>query len=356
MAQQGNIFESHGSWYLRWWEKVKQEDGSLKWEHPCHRLASKEDYPKKSEVKPLAEEFMKRVNRTAKSPNAGISIVDFFEDVYLPAMSGRLAESTVKGYTDSWRCHIKSRVKGRVRDFRTVDGENLMSEIEAANKTKTDDLAHGTYKHIKVTLSAMFTFAKRKGIYDGVNPMTGVTVPKGKKHGRRRPAYTLQEIEKHIELFSGTEPIIVQTDDGSYSPELSQRFIRAIIGVAAFAGLREGEIRGQWWEDDEEHILNIRRSVWRTHVKFETKTHEDEDDPGVVPIIKPLRAMLDAIKPENASGWMFGNSIGGALDLDNLADRVIKPVLEANRLKWKGWHAYRRGWPPIFTNSVCRIR
>jgi hypothetical protein len=29
------------------------------------------------------------------------------------------------------------------------------------------------------------------------------------------------------------------------SPELSQRFIRAIIGVAAFAGLREGEIRGQ---------------------------------------------------------------------------------------------------------------
>ena len=119
--------------------------------------------------------------------------------------------------------------------------------------------------------------------------------------------------------------------------------IRAIIGVAAFGGLREGEIRGQWWEDDEGHILNIRRSVWRTHVKYETKTHEDEDDPGVVPIIQPLRAMLDAIKPEVASGWMFPNTIGGALDLDNLADRVIKPVLKANGLTWKGWHAYRRG-------------
>jgi hypothetical protein len=42
--------------------------------------------------------------------------------------------------------------------------------------------------------------------------------------------------------------------------------------------------------------------------------------------------MLDAIKPELASGWMFPNTIGGALDLDNLADRVIKPVLEANGL------------------------
>jgi integrase len=27
----------------------------------------------------------------------------------------------------------------------------------------------------------------------------------------------------------------------------------------------------------------------------------------------------------------------------NLADRVIKPVFKANGLKWKGWHAYRRG-------------
>jgi hypothetical protein len=29
-------------------------------------------------------------------------------------------------------------------------------------------LAHGTYKHIKVTLSAIFTEAKRKGLFDGV--------------------------------------------------------------------------------------------------------------------------------------------------------------------------------------------
>jgi hypothetical protein len=27
----------------------------------------------------------------------------------------------------------------------------------------------------------------------------------------------------------------------------------------------------------------------------ETKTHEDDDDPGVVPIIQPLRLMLDQI-------------------------------------------------------------
>jgi hypothetical protein len=130
-------------------------------------LASKEDYPKRSEVIPLKKEFMEGVNRTANVPNAGATIVGFFEKVYLPAITGRLKRSTVKGYKDSWRCHIKDRVNGRVRDFLTVDGESLMSEIETANKKDTNDLAHGTYQHIKVTLSAMFTFAKRKGIYDG---------------------------------------------------------------------------------------------------------------------------------------------------------------------------------------------
>jgi len=39
----------------------------------------------------------------------------------------------------------------------------------------------------------------------------------------------------------------------------------------------------------------------------------------------------------------FPNTIGGALDLDNLADREIKPVFKANGMKWKGWHAHRRG-------------
>ncbi len=269
--------------------------------------------------------------------------MDFFENVYIPAITGKLADSTVRGYKESWRCHIRDRVKGRVRDFRTVDGENLMCEVEAANKTKTDDLAHGTYKHIKVTLSAMFTFAKRKGIYDGVNPMTGVSIPKGKKHGRKRLACSLEEVEKHLELFSGKEPIVILTEDGPYTPEITKGVVRAAIGVAAFAGLREGEIRGQWWEDEDGDILNIRRSVWRSHLKYETKTHEDEENPGVVPIIEPLRFVLNAVKPKDASGWMFPNTIGGALDLDNLADRLIKPIFKANGLKWKGWHAYRRG-------------
>jgi len=45
-------------------------------------------------------------------------------------------------------------------------------------------------------------------------------------------------------------------------------------------------------------------------------------------------------------------TIGGVLDLDNLADRMLKPIFKASGLKWKGWHAYRRASPRTCMNSV----
>ena len=137
-----------------------------------------------------------------------------------------------------------------------------------------------------------------QGIYDGANPMTGVTIPKGKKHGRKHPAYTLEEVEKHLELFSG------------HAPDLSSLRGRPLHArnQSACCPSRNRSGGSRWssggrnprtrrWEDDDGDVLNIRRSVWRTHLNEETKTHEDEDEPGVVPIIEPLRGLLDAIKP-----------------------------------------------------------
>jgi hypothetical protein len=211
---------------------------------------------------------------------------------------------------------------------------------------------------MKVTLSAIFTEGRNLGLYDGTNPTTGVRIPKGKKHGRKRLAYSLDEILKHLEVFSQEGPLVIpkalprkrraglgrrkKIGDGNHRPVISASVIRAIIGVTGFAGLRRGEIRGLWWNDDRENVLAVCRSVWRTTLK-NTKTEEDIDEPGYVPIIQPLRLLPDAIKPEHAAGFIFPNRVGGAPDLDNLSDRVIRPIFEAHGLESKGWHAYRRG-------------
>ena len=117
--------------------------------------------------------------------------------------------------------------------------------------------------------------------------------------------------------------------------------IRALIGVAAYAGLRQGEIRGLWADDVRGDILVIRRTVWGAQQKDATKTSEDDVEPGVVPIIPQLRDLLNVVKPKH--GFVFVGFRRAVLDLENLAYRVIRPVLKAHGLVWHGWHAYRRG-------------
>ena len=339
MAQQGSLYAQHGSWFVRYWETVRQPDGSIRRKNPAYRLASVKDYPKKADVIPLKNRFMERLNKVGFTPEAGVSLVDFVEKTFFPACEKRLSGGGVKCYRDSWRSHLKRHVIGtRLRDFRSVDVQNVLNKEEEAHGS---ELSHATYKLMKVTLSAIFTEARNLGLYEGVNPTTGVRIPKGRKHGRRRLAYSLEEILRHLELFSG-ESLVVRTEDGPYTPTISAGMVRAIIGVTGFAGLRKGEIRGLWWDDDRGDVLAICRSMWRSTLK-NTKVDEDIDDPGLVPLIQPLRLLLDAIRPAHAAGFIFPNRVGGALDLDNLADRVIRPTLEAHRLEWKGWQAYRRG-------------
>jgi integrase len=356
MAQQGSLYMHHGSWYVRYWVTVTNADGSVTRKNPAQRLASVKDYPKRSEIIPLKNRFIDGLRAVGFVPEAGISLDDFVERTFLPACEKRLSGAGVKCYRDTWKCHLKAPAAGlRFRDVRPVHLQNLLNAVEEKHGR---NLAHATYRTMKVTLSAIFTEGRNLGLYDGTNPTTGVRIPKGKKHGRKRLAYSLDEILKHLEVFSQEGPLVIpkalprkrragigrrkKIGDGNHRPVVSASVIRAIIGVTGFAGLRQGEIRGLWWDDDRENVLAVCRSVWRTTLKS-TKTEEDIDEPGYVPIIQPLRLLLDAIKPEHAAGFIFPNRVGGALDLDNLSDRVIKPIFEAHGLEWKGWHAYRRG-------------
>jgi integrase len=209
-----------------------------------------------------------------------------------------------------------------MRTFRPCDAEQVMNQI--AGKTN-NALAHETYKRIKSSFSAIFTHAMRKGLVHE-NPVSTCSVPKGKPFGRRCHAYSLQEIFEHLKLFEGDTRT------------------RAIIGTVAFAGMREGELRGLRGTDDTGTYLQIRRSVWRSIVKERCKNLESgcEIRPAEVPIIAPLRKMVDR-GAHHGSSWLFPNSLGGPIDLTNFADRIIKPALKKSGLKWHGWHAYRRG-------------
>jgi integrase len=202
--------------------------------------------------------------------------------------------------------------------FRCVTGQRLLAEIAEENRGR---LAHSTLRNVKTFLSAVFKHAKREGFLDGVNPMQDVSIPGGPPP-RETHAYSLDEIETMLNQL----------------PEPA----RTVVAIAAFTGLRKGELWGLTWQDYEGDELRVSRSVWNGHTT-QPKTPESQKPVPLVPI---LAEMLEGHRKQQGdpqAGPIFRGGNGSPLNLDNLARCVIRPVLELAGLKWHGWHAFRRG-------------
>ncbi len=99
------------------------------------------------------------------------------------------------------------------------------------------------------------------------------------------------------------------------------------VALAAFTGLREGELRGMTWECYTGDEIRVSKSVWRGDVK-KPKTKASK---APVPVIAQLAAKLDEYHElcgAPQSGWIFPNSTGNPRCLDDLAREVIRPPLE----------------------------
>jgi integrase len=215
-----------------------------------------------------------------------------------------------------WRRHLKSRGNTMLREFRTVDVERILESIAKENK-----LASTTLAHIKAFLTGIFRYAKRQGVVNSENPMRDVVLPKGKP-AEETHAYSLEEILQMLNVL----------------PEPAS----TIVAVAAYTGVRKGELRGLLWENyDGEQVL-ISQSFWRGHA-MEPKTRQSK---APVPVIAQLARRLDlhrSLSGNPANGLMFPGPAGKPINLDALAADVIVPLLTETGVQWHGWHAFRRG-------------
>jgi integrase len=306
--QQGHLFKLHGAWHLQFY-RDEIVDGKPVRRRVSKRLAPVQGYRSRKDLQKLIDRELLPVNAGAL-PEGSLTFGQFFESFFLPHVEERRKPSMVKFYRDCFRYHLRDRV-GDVRlcDFTTAQAQAVLDSIK---------LSHQSLMRIKTAMSAAFTVARQKDFIRTANPITGCKA-EGYKTNFQAHAYTLKEIGHMLETLN--EPA------------------RTAVAVAAFTGLREGEIRGLRWPDYTDDQLHVRRSVWRTHVG-ETKTDEST---GAVPVIGPLHTILDehAKRVGRGDGYIFaGVKNNFALNLDNLTKRSIRPVLGD---KWKGWHSFRRG-------------
>lgn len=338
--QKGCIVISKGKWALRWRESVRDEKGErrpLRFKilgevTPEHRRNKDRKTGKlrvPAAIQGQADLLMRPLNpdpQTGFALAQSVSIGVLVDKEYFPDIEKHKKPSTMKGYRDIWRIHLKQRLASKMlREFQRVDAHNLWKEIAADNPALTGR----TMQHIKAFLSGVFHWAIDRGLYPGSkfdNPAYAA-LPEGLPKGKPTGAYTVEEVEKVLKL-------LVHPRD------------RAIVAAAFGGGLRKGEISALDWMDyvrgEDGAIIRVRRSYWRGHTTS-PKTERSEDivklDPELCQYIDSFREFCGGV----TEGLMFSNVKKKPLDLDTFAHRHLKPVFKGAGIEWKGWHAFRRG-------------
>ena len=342
--QKGYLFHKGNSWFVRFREEVILPDKTTKLKQTCKKLEVPYggEYRTRRSVKEFVEKLLAPLNSGKLDVRSTMPVAEFVDKVYLPEyVEKKLRAASLKQYRDVWNNHLKPRMgKLTLRNFRTVDGEQMLAKIAAQVK-----LGRSSLRHCKAFLSGAFKQAKRLGILDGVNPIQDVSIPPAPESPETY-AYPLAEIKSMLGVL----------------PEPA----RTVVLCAAFTGLRKSELRGLAWADFDGAALTVRRSVWNSVIN-EPKTRRSQ---APVPLMPDLAEAVEAHKlragklaQPNLPIFQAGN--GKPLNLDNLARRVIAPALsrcaicrkpedehkpEAHLFErdtslpsWHGWHAFRRG-------------
>ena len=102
---------------------------------------------------------------------------------------------------------------------------------------KENGLGRNTLKHIKSFLSAVFKVAKQQGYYMGENPVRDTAISPKATEPQETYAYSLDEIRSILRVL----------------PETAG----TAFAVAAFAGLRRGELQGMLWENYQDGFIRV---------------------------------------------------------------------------------------------------
>jgi integrase len=246
-----------------------------------------------------------------------MGVVEFWDKVYLPFIesTNNLKPSTVHGYKQVWNQHLKLHFGTLyLTDYKTHLMSNFLTGLAKDHRPRT-------LNTIKWLASAIFAHAVATGNCE-TNPIRDSRVlGKTLGHGDTK-SYTLEEMENVITA-------LVERVDA-----------QLVMALSFFAGLRKGEIWGLQWNDIDDDFIHVRRAFSRGVIG----PPKSKKSIGPVPIIQPVRGLLKLWRAKAGDGvWLFTNTEGGAMNLDQFAREVIRPALRKAKIEWKGFHAGRRG-------------
>jgi integrase len=342
--QRGYVFKAGNWWFLRYWDSVVK-DGRVVRKQPSRKLAPVQQEHRRLTRPPeyvsrLAEDFLKSFNIARSEPARNVTLSDFAGNVWFPYVRNRHTASTLHSYQFYWEHILAPRCGDMIlREFSTPSGQRLLDEI-ARQSIQTKK---ATLHKLKSILSAIFKLAIQQDYRPGPNPMRETSLPRASE-SEETVAYDLNTVLAMLQVI----------------PEPA----RTVIAIAAFSGLRRGEIEGLLWESYDGDTLKVMRAMWQG-IAGGPKTKNSK---GSVPVIGPLRNFLDQHRfrcGNPQTGIMFKTRKNTPLRMNNLLNDQILPALErclqcgkcrsehargehqfrgnSALPRWHGFHAFRRG-------------
>jgi integrase len=319
--QKGQRFETDRAFFLRFY--LTDEDGKRK--QKAVLIAYKSDlYRSWSDVEPLIERELERINKDGLAPTGRMSLTDFIETVYLPWCEANKSAPTAHGYKRVWENYWKKYVG----DIALTNLQTSQVTAVLTKHAKAGKRSH-TLSHIKWMLSGAFVYAIAEGIVPK-NPVPDAKWNVKVERLKRQAKYSLETV---ITMLRILEPLDLRA--------------AVAVALAYFAALRPAEIRGLKWEDYDGAELDIKRTVWRDTVG-ETKT---EGSAASVPVIEPLRSLLEKLRAQSADGYILQNESGKPINLNSVNTRVITPTMQKACIEWRGYYPCRRGISSLVTDT-----
>jgi integrase len=335
--QVGYLYKSFGGWHIRYW--VAYNDLPIEEKQKIARKCDGKPLPSRVQkskrlcdgdvsrkaARDLAEHQMDEVNGYVPGETIlpDTTLGDYWEKHYLPWATTNLKPSTLHGYQQAFKQHLKPRFgKTPLKDITTPSATKFLGQLATE-----DEQGERTISHTKWIASGIYKHAIATG-FATHNPWPDAQCLVKTQPPAKGAAYTDDEALGMIEAVDRVDA-------------------KLALALACFVGMRKGEIQVLRWEDFVGDEVLIRRAMSRKTVLDETKTGKARRGLVIEPV-KSLLAQWREMWHNPTSGWLFPNGKKNPMSLDSLAQRVIIPKLN-NGLRWKGWQSGRRGCGTILT-------
>lgn len=303
-------------WVLRWREDVIDSNEQTRRVRRETVLGAITELPTRKLARRRADVLLSRVNRADYRPGKIIGFEEFSERWKKHVLSQQ-KPSSQKASESHLRSHLVPSFKHlRIDQIGQEDVQRFVAQING--------LSRHTILNVLATLCSMLRMARQWGYVANEIRSSELAIPNNK------PA----KIGRYLTVNQAMQVLARATENPW----------RTIFHVAAFAGMRPGEVLGLSIDDlnFDEREIHIHQSGWFSRLV----TPKTKKSIGCVympdALEKVLREYLQSWAP-NPRRLLFANSVGNPHSANNIVQRRLWPILDELKIPRCGMHAFRHG-------------